>query len=145
VGGEGGSLFSHGVLAASRSHNDDGSFGGQNLFLCSLLCTCQFIFWMVLQCIIVPFRIFGEEYKFRPSFATGCIRHRVLLHTFIVVKLNRGPHISFLCPIRLYRCIHLNMMVTSLTGTVRIGLTTTNSSLDHRQYHCHFYFNIVST
>ena len=60
------------------------------------------------------------EYEFRLSAATGCFRHGVSLHTSIVVKVDRGPHDSFLQPNRVHRHVERVITIFLCTWTVFI-------------------------
>ncbi len=55
-------------------------------------------------------------YEFRPSAATGCFRHGVSLHTSIVVKVDRGPHDSFLQPNRVHRHVSVSLRFFYVLG-----------------------------
>ena len=60
------------------------------------------------------------KYEFRPSAATGCFRHGVSLHTSIAVKVDRGPHDSFLQPNRVHRHVERVITIFLYTWTVFI-------------------------
>ena len=60
------------------------------------------------------------DYEFRPSAATGCFRHGVSLHTSIAVKVDRGPHDSFLQPNRVHRHVERVITIFLYTWTVFI-------------------------
>jgi len=70
--------------------------------------------------VVLKSNIWVGEYEFRPSAATGCFRHGVSLHTSIVVKVDRGPHDSFLQPNRVHRHVERVITIFLCTWTVFI-------------------------
>ena len=100
------------------------------LFFCviffgvSLSASMRVRLWMhryFFTCIFfIIFSSMVKEYEFRLSAATGCFRHGVLLHTSIVVKVDRGPHDSFLQPNRVHRHVERVITIFLCTWTVFI-------------------------
>lgn len=72
-------------------------------------------------------------YEFRPSAATGCFRHGVSLHTSIVVKVDRGPHDSFLQPNRVHR--HVERVITIFLCTWTVFIRRHLGGQPHAHFH----------
>ena len=64
--------------------------------------------------------VISSQYKFKVSTETGHFLQHPTLHTSIVVKVDRGPHDSFLQPNRVHRHVERVITIFLCTWTVFI-------------------------